>query len=215
MRKKTSQSRRRSPQGKKTRPVFTTDRAQILLVRRRSKLRALRLSKEGGRARESAEHEFNLQKIFHLVFPENSIKPIEVARVMVEGKPRWGTVSEVLRQRSQDYKLAQRWFYASSGRWPKINDPEKEDACFEASLRHKEFVDSVGMKAASKIEKAGFSVYTDSVNVCNAGGRPVFFGVMDTIRVRSLENYLKKTADEDTRAKVQALLKKLPARWKS
>lgn len=105
--------------------------------------------------------------IFHTLFPENSLTPLGVSFVTKNGKTGYGMVSEVVKQRSHDYKLYQQWWYV--GR-------KKGEPMSEAIMRHETFVEKVAIPLARKIHKdTGIQVNEFPVNVCNINGRPVFF----------------------------------------
>lgn len=145
---------------------FQTQEAQVRLIRFGGKIRII---KPDYVERKLAEKDFLEQKIVHSLFPQNCIKPVGVSYVEGKNKPVWGVVSEIVKGRGSDYKDYLRWFYGAG---------QKVDArkLRSATKRHKEFAASHAKPFAQSVfTQTGIKLNYHPANVCNIGGRPVFF----------------------------------------
>jgi hypothetical protein len=213
----------KKPGAKRSRRAFgfETDEAQIRLIRFRGKKRVIRLLGEWYRtwpegkpdgvrvftplpslkAKALARKQFIQQKIFHELFPKNSIVPVGIAMVKEKGQTYWGTVSEILRNRSEDYKLYQRILYLHH----LPTDLERAMAS-----RHSDFAWKIGRPRASEIlEQTGIALNPALVNICNVKGKPVFFEIT-TVNPDKLKKYIQSNVkDKKTRQMLLRLRKKL------
>jgi len=192
-----------------------TREAGIYLTRYKGKLRVLRIPC-GGRMRANklaAQKIYSALKIFHSLFPENSIRPVGISYIIPEGKQHrgeqhWGVVSDILRKRSPEYKEYQAWFYA--GEINRHNTDER----IKMRKEHHEFVYVIGTREAYQIERSsGISLNTRHVNVCNVEGKPVFFEIVK-IDSAKLRQSIKANVKGRKQAELLRLLKKLPEIYK-
>lgn len=146
---------------------FSTYQAQVRLVKYKGKTRVFRPSYEGEQI--FAERNLLKARIFHALFQENSLTPVGIALVEENGKQVWGVVTNIVRNRSADYKLYQQRFYTAVPFYAAIG---KES---EAIERHERFCREIAAPILDKIREAGINVDWAQVNICNAGGKPVFF----------------------------------------
>ncbi|MFH0714965.1 MAG: hypothetical protein V1847_04530 [Candidatus Diapherotrites archaeon] len=47
------------------------------------------------KTKKVAQKEFQKQSVFHALYPENSLNPLGIAEVEIDGKRMWGSVSEI------------------------------------------------------------------------------------------------------------------------
>ena len=149
-----------------------------------------------------AERNLLRLRIFHALFPENSLTPAGIAFVEEGKKQAWGVVTNILRKRSADYKIYQQVFYTKQG----YAATGKNREAFE---RHEEFVPKIAKPILAKIREAGIAVDSAEVNVCNAGGKPVFFEVKAISQIKCLKIIQRTVTNERQRNKLIHLLQEL------
>jgi len=195
---------------RRMRRAFKADshQADIHLIMYRGKRRVIRLQRvEKDSSKEGARRRFIEQKIFHTLFPENSIVPVGIATVKVKGVKKWGMVSEIVKGRSNDYKVYQKTFYRTR-EYFSLNDLTKEER--ETRERHRKFATDVGTPFIEKISgQAGIMLDPASVNICNVRGKPVFFEVVGILQIRA-KDYIETTVkNEKTKRMLLKLLSQL------
>jgi len=170
--------------------------SQIFVIKYRGKRRLVRITSSG---KPGAERLFSKMKIFNILFSENSIKPIAVTSLNVEGRKsyyiklhdfhvlkipvgkQFGIVSDILKNRSNDYKEFQQWFYLSR---------KKHIPMTEAVRRHLNFVEQVALPLRQEIaDKTGIHLSKHPANICNVNDKPVFFEI-DYIRAYNLSKFI-------------------------
>ena len=99
-------------------------------------------------------------KIFYALYPQYGIKPLSLAVATIDGKQELGMTSEIVRNRSHDYKLFHHTFYT--------------DPIFAGGLPHASFA----IKQQDIVEQikreSGIWVSNHPVNVINQNGKPIF-----------------------------------------
>jgi len=181
---------------------FKTHEAEIHLIRFKGKKRVIRVKGIGFLGKRTARKKFLACKIFHTLFPENSIVPVGVASVKKNGLKHWGSVSEILRGRSSEYKTYPQMFY----------EPKEEirESTIHLRARYQKYADKIGEPFAKDLlEKTGISLDDATPNFCIINEKPVFFEIR-SINSKKLKEYLKaEVKDEQTRKTVLKLLRKL------
>lgn len=151
---------------------FTTQEANTFVVRYGSKRRFLRVPKTNA-TKESAARDYAWMKIFNILYPEVSVKPVGVTLIKeknsIEAKARYGVVSEIVRGLSPSYKKHQKLFYEYYGLFDM-------GVTSRGELSHADFVSKIKSGLAKKIyEESGIIAQTHEVNVGDKKGVPVFF----------------------------------------
>lgn len=151
---------------------FTTQESNTFVIRYGGKRRFLRVPKTNA-TKESAARVYAWMKIFNLLYPEVSVKPVGITVVKeknsLEAKARYGVVSEIVRGLSPTYKKYQKNYY-------EYNDLPDVGVTSMSELTHTDFVNKVKNSLAKKIyEESGIRIQTHEVNVGNKKGVPVFF----------------------------------------
>jgi hypothetical protein len=185
---------------------FRTHQAEVRLIEFGGKKRVLRFDRVHS-DKTSARKEFIQQKIFHTLFPENSIAPVGIAAIKEQNRKCWGVVSEILRNRSRDYKAYQRLYYETL-----LTQATADELV--AMAPHVKFSDNVGLPLARRIkEQTGISVDLASVNICNVKGKPVFFELWPfKLNVPLLKKYIQANVKDK---KPRQMLLKLLNEWLS
>ncbi|HNV01626.1 MAG TPA: hypothetical protein PKK60_04335 [archaeon] len=151
---------------------FSTQEAHTFIVRYGGKRRFLRVQKRSP-TKENAAREYAWMKIFNILYPSVSVKPIGITLVKgknnVGGSTNYGVVSEIVRGLSPAYKKQQKSFYG-------YYDLLDMGITSQGELSHADFVNKVKNGLAKKIyEESGIKVQTHEVNVGDKKGVPVFF----------------------------------------
>lgn len=146
-----------------------------------------------------ATRDFLEHSLFHELFPEHSINPLGVQKIEVNGQPRFGMVSEIVSNRSKDYKAFHREFYTVS-RFVKT----------APSIRHAEFVQKTARPLVSQIfAQSGIILGDHPANVTNVGGKPVFFEIA-YVDKKKLRTFITQQISDPPRQKnLLALVKQL------
>ncbi len=151
---------------------FETQEAHTFIVRYGGKRRFLRVQKRSP-TKENAAKEYVWMKIFNILYPSVSVKPVGITLVKGKnnagGSTSYGVVSEIVRGLSPAYKKHQKSFYD-------YYDLPDMGMTTEGELSHTDFVNKVKNGLAKKIyEESGIKVQTHEVNVGDKKGVPVFF----------------------------------------
>ncbi len=188
---------------------FRTLGAEIRFITYRGKRRIIRIVHNNSENKAFARKDFLKHKIFHTLFPKNSIAPVGVASVKEQGKTHYGMVSAILRNRGIGYKVFQQYFYGGLevNKSKKTNAPQPGLATLN---RHKMFISQVAEPFALKIKKeTGIKLNINSVNVCGVKFEPVFFEIVSINEVM-LKKYIKDTVKtEKKRAQLLKYLNEL------
>ena len=185
--------------------TFNTDEAKTMVIEFKGKRAMFRLPMKEFSSKRAARNKFILYKIFHELFPQNSIKPLGIKAVNEKEFPQWGLVSEILKNRSPEYKIYQQAFYRPRS---KMKLPEK--AIDAAIKKHERFVNETAMPALIKIAlETGIRLNNHPVNICNVKGNPVFFEIAQRVNHRLLEYINKKVKNPKKREMLTRLAKKL------
>ncbi len=143
---------------------FATHNAGLFVVKYNGRTRVLRIPNilfyRGIATTNFLEH-----RIFHELFPKNSIKPIALVPVDVQTKQgvvtKWCMVSDLLKGRTIDYKRYQAWFYN--------NEKKPIQKPLEASA-HELFIQTIPGHVFDEMEKAGIDVNVHAANIANVDG---------------------------------------------
>jgi hypothetical protein len=152
---------------------FYTDEAETYIVYYHGKRRFFRVQgidpTRSNRSR--TQNQFIRMKLFHLLYPENSIRPVGVSYIEMAGSKQWGVVSEILKNRSPGYKKYHARFYYDKIK--KVLDLNHSDFS-----EHHAFVNRAVDSVFNRIyEESGFHVQTHPANVVDVHGKPVFIEV--------------------------------------
>lgn len=151
---------------------FSTQESHTFVVRYGGKRRFLRVSKKNP-TKSMAAREYAWMKIFNILYPEVSVKPVGITLVKEKNvgvtSTKYGVVSEIVRGLNPSYKKFQESFYG-------YYDSPDMAVTSTGELSHTDFVNKVKNGLANKIyEESGINVQTHEVNVGNKKGVPVFF----------------------------------------
>lgn len=127
-------------------------------------------------------------KIFYALYPQYGIKPLSLAVATIDGKQELGMTSEIVRNRSHDYKLFHNTWY---------NDP-----IFTSQLPHMAF--SIKQQAiVDQIKReSGIDVSNHPVNIINQNGKPVFVEIEE---INFLSRNKLQNALHEKKVDIQAL----------
>lgn len=103
---------------------------------------------------------FVFQKIFYALYPEYSIKPLNLVVATVDNKQLLGMTSEIVRDRSPNYKLFHHTFYT--------------DYRAVFGLPHIEFADKHNNIVKKIRQESGIEVNNNPVNMIDQNGKPIF-----------------------------------------
>ncbi len=189
---------------------FSTQQAKIRVIEFRGKRCLLRIPSGNLKpTKQFARRMFVLHKIFHTLFPKNSINPVGIKSIKEKDKTSWGMVSEILKNRSSEYKITHALYYESPLRL-KLSP----DMIEKAYAKHLGFVykkaDPFSMKLA---EKTGIYTNEHRVNICNVKGKPVFFEI-DSIKTNRLLAFIESNVkNQKTKEMLKTLVKELPSNY--
>jgi hypothetical protein len=173
---------------------FKTDHATIYVIPYGKEKLIARVSRfdPGNKISPYLRREYFSQALFNLFFPENSIKPRGITKIV---SPRfkifglsffkivnWALVSEIVRGRSVEYKDYQKKAYSKGRFW----DTSAPQFSFTFSSEVQGIVRS--------LSNCGFVVERHPVNVINSNGKPVFVELdgIEPIKIKNAINLLPK-----------------------
>ena len=127
-------------------------------------------------------------KIFYALYPQYGIKPLSLAVATIDGKQELGMTSEIVRNRSHDYKLFHNTFYS--------------DPIFAGGLPHVSFTIRQQNIVNQIKHESGIQVSDHPVNVINQNGKPVFVEIEE---INFLSRNKLQNALHEKKVDIQAL----------
>jgi hypothetical protein len=182
---------------------FTTQESRTFIVRFGGKRRFFRVPKNNP-TKEHASSRYAWMKIFNILYPKVSVKPVGVSlmkrKVKGEVFTEYGVVSEIVRGLTPAYKQQQRAFY---------DFYDLPDAVFltQGELSHIDFVYNVKNGLIKKIyAESGIRVDDHVVNVGNRKGSPVFFETaLDPTQMERFKRFVSSQSPQKSK-KIMELL---------
>tara|TARA_Y100000310_G_scaffold319650_1_gene375168 strand:+ start:458 stop:1129 length:672 start_codon:yes stop_codon:yes gene_type:complete len=187
---------------------FKTEEAQIHAMRFKGRTRVIRPIG----TRKEANLDLSRHSVFRLLFPGNAITPVGVSSLVEGGTRKHGLVSEIVRGRSHDYKQYQQWVYqqlhskGTSQFIKVVNEGKGRRPDFVK--RHEAFVKELADPISERALDMGIELNTHPVNVCNAGGKPVFFEIL-SLNLRRLKSVAARMPKSAQRAELEKLIERV------